>query len=72
MLHRLPQGRSSPGGAGRLLLLPLLLGLTMMTMMTMAVVVEAASVEEVDSEESEEILEEDESVSTEILVRSDQ
>ncbi|XP_030259009.1 erythroferrone isoform X2 [Sparus aurata] len=67
MLHRLPQGRSSPGGAGRLLLLPLLLGLTMMTMMTMAVVVEAASVEEVDSEESEEILEEDESVSTEIL-----
>ncbi|KAM8727328.1 erythroferrone isoform 3-T3 [Acanthopagrus schlegelii] len=66
MLHRLPQGRSSPGGAGRLLLLPLLLGLTVMMMMA-AVVVEAASVEEVDSEESEEILEEDESVSTEIL-----
>ncbi|XP_036941209.1 erythroferrone isoform X1 [Acanthopagrus latus] len=66
MLHRLPQRRSSPGGAGRLLLLPLLLGLTVMMMMA-AVVVEAASVEEVDSEESEEILEEDESVSTEIL-----
>ncbi|XP_073347561.1 erythroferrone isoform X2 [Pagrus major] len=66
MLHRLPQGRSSPGGAGGLLLLPLLLGLMMMMMMMM-MVVEAASVEEVDSEESQEILEEDEAVSTEIL-----
>lgn len=50
------------GGAGGLLLLPLLLGLTMTTMM-----MEAASVEELESEESQEILEEDEAVSTEIL-----
>ncbi|XP_041805469.1 erythroferrone [Chelmon rostratus] len=61
MLARLSQGRGSPSGAGGLLLLPLLLVLMMMMMM------EAASVEEVDSEESREILEEDESVSTEIL-----
>lgn len=53
------------GGAGGLLLLPLLLGLMVMTMMMMKV--EATSVEEVESEESEEVLEEDEAVSTEIL-----
>ncbi|XP_076600585.1 erythroferrone [Chaetodon auriga] len=66
MLARLPQGRGSPRGAGGLPLLPLLLGLMTMMMMMM-MMMEAASVEEVDSGESQEILEEDESVSTEIL-----
>ncbi len=66
MLARLSQGRNSPGGARGLLLLPLLLGL----MMTMMVMMEAVSVEEVESEESQEVLEEDEALSTEILVRT--
>ncbi|XP_008303078.1 protein FAM132B [Stegastes partitus] len=63
MLASSPRGRSAPAGAGRLLLLPLLLGL----MMTVVVVEEVeASVDE-ESEESQEILEEDEAVSAEIL-----
>ncbi|XP_038575108.1 erythroferrone [Micropterus salmoides] len=66
MLGRFSQGRSSPGGAGGLPLLPLLLGL--MAMMTTAVVMktEAASAEELESEESQEILEEEEGISAEI------
>nr|XP_046265366.1 erythroferrone [Scatophagus argus] len=65
MLTRDSHRRRPPGGTGSLLLLPLLLGLTATAMMTM--VVEAASAEDMDSEESQEILEEDQTVSTEIL-----
>ncbi|XP_069026211.1 erythroferrone [Embiotoca jacksoni] len=65
MLARLSPGRSSPGGAGGLLLL---LGLMMTMMMMMMVVdVEAASADEAESEESQEILEEDEAISAELL-----
>ncbi|KAI3374327.1 hypothetical protein L3Q82_005956 [Scortum barcoo] len=63
MPGRSVQRRSSPGGAGGLLLLPVLLGL----MVTMTVTMEVVSVEEVESEESQELLEEDEAISTEIL-----
>ncbi|XP_040911752.1 erythroferrone isoform X2 [Toxotes jaculatrix] len=72
MLSRLSQGRSSLGGAGGLLLLPMFRGLmTMMLMMMMMMmmtvaVVEAASVDDLESEESQQILAEDEEVSAEI------
>jgi len=67
MLAKFPPGRSPVSRAGGLLLPPLLLGLTVMMMM-----VQTASVDEVESEESQEILEEDEDVSTEMLVRNKQ
>ncbi|XP_029971621.1 erythroferrone [Salarias fasciatus] len=60
-----PWRRSSPGGTGGLPLLPVLLGF--MVMMTMVMVMDAANVDDVDSEESREMMDEDESISTEIL-----
>ncbi|KAM7379877.1 hypothetical protein PAMP_005394 [Pampus punctatissimus] len=62
MLARLSQGRSPPGGAGGMLLLPLPLGLMMMMMMAVTV----AGVDTTESGESQEILEDDEAASTEI------
>ncbi|XP_029381375.1 erythroferrone isoform X2 [Echeneis naucrates] len=71
MLARLSPGRSSAGGAGGPLLLPVLLGVLMMMMVMMMVMTvataEAASVDDIDSEESQEMVDEDEAVSTEIL-----
>ncbi|KAM7399965.1 hypothetical protein PAMA_004586 [Pampus argenteus] len=70
MLARLSQGRSPPGGAGGLLLIPLPLGLMMMMMMVMMAVA-VAGVDTTESEESQEILEDDEAASTEIPESSD-
>ncbi|XP_047446520.1 erythroferrone [Mugil cephalus] len=68
MRARVPQGRSSTGGAGGLLQGPLVVVVVMMMMMMMMVVV---VVGEVDREDSPEMMDEDEAVSTELLESSD-